>query len=31
MRNKPKRPAVRRDKNFPPAAWQEFIELEPKF
>ncbi len=32
MRNKQKRPVVmRREKNFPPAPWQEFIEIDPKF
>jgi len=32
MRIKPKRPVARRNnKNFPPAQWQEFIEVEPKF
>ncbi len=31
MRNKPKRSGSRRDNLFPPAPWQEFIEIEPKF
>ncbi len=31
MRNKPKRPMMHREKNFPPAPWQEFIEIDPKF
>lgn len=31
MRSKSKRPNARREKNFPPAPWQDFIEIEPKF
>ena len=31
MRSKPKRPGSRRERIFPPAPWQEFIEIEPKF
>lgn len=32
MRRKPQSPVLaRREKNFPPAPWQEFIELDPKF
>lgn len=31
MRSKPKRMGTRREKLFPPAPWQEFIEIEPKF
>lgn len=31
MRSKSKRPNVRREKSFPPAPWQDFIEIEPKF
>ncbi len=30
MRIKPKRTQTRREPQFPPAAWQEFIEIKPK-
>lgn len=30
MRSKPKRTQTRREPQFPPAAWQEFIEIKPK-
>ncbi len=31
MRSKAKQRSARQAKAFPPAPWQEFIELEPKF
>lgn len=29
MRKKSKQTAARREPQFPPAAWQEFIEIKP--
>ncbi len=31
MRSKKRPMSARREKNFPPAQWQEFIEIDPKF
>ncbi len=31
MRRKQKHPGMRRERQFPPAPWQDFIEIDPKF